>query len=372
MSSTRLRAATLVLVLVTSCTNTFGLDPVSVDDDLDGVLDDADNCPQAFNPRQQDFDRDGIGDHCGVCASPSNRDDDGDGIDDACDACVGPGEVGLDVGGDGIDDGCESCPEATGQDLDADGVDDACDSCLRGPPLDEDGDGVANACDDCPSRPDPMQAQANDADRLGDLCDPDTDPLGASGMAVTQTHRLFDPFVGPPGSWAHLGASISDGLAHLPAGEYGQTNAKVSDQFLVETVVRFPTSAADASFEVRAEGFVTGGINCQLTPCNVAMTCTLTGDGQLVLQSFTNSTTPNMPNEVLDVSAPIRLWVRSSFSTLSPGGGLSQLCVGVDVHGTVVSLEEHEVTNAKAIVFTPSITARLHPVDVHYVWLVSN
>ena len=34
------------------------------DADGDGVCDDADNCPAAFNPAQSDFDADGIGDAC--------------------------------------------------------------------------------------------------------------------------------------------------------------------------------------------------------------------------------------------------------------------------------------------------------------------
>lgn len=359
------------LVLVASCTGTFGLDPVSVDDDLDGLLDDADNCPQTYNPMQQDFDRDGTGDHCGVCAAPSARDDDFDGIDDACDACVGPGEVGSDVGDDGIDDGCEPCPAATGQDLDTDGVDDACDSCLRGPPLDEDGDSVANACDNCPSRPNPLQEHINDEDRVGDACDPDTDSLGASGLTAAQTPRMFDPFVGSPGSWAYLAAPTSDGIAHLTAGDHGEASAKLSDELLIETTVRFPTPTADATFVVELDGtaLVTPA-GCQFQ-CEASFTCTLTGDGHLALKTLYDNVTTSI--DVLDVSAPIMLWVRSSTSTRSTSGTLSQLCVGVDIHGTVVSTREDDIAiPTKEMRYTAFFRAGPQPVDLHYVWLVSN
>ena len=49
-----------------------------VDSDGDGLLDDADNCPDVPNPDQKDSDGDGFGDACDV-------DDDGDGIIDADD-----------------------------------------------------------------------------------------------------------------------------------------------------------------------------------------------------------------------------------------------------------------------------------------------
>lgn len=51
------------------------------DTDGDGVFDHLDNCPSVFNPDQDDFDADGIGDPC-------DEDADGDGVIDAVDECL--------------------------------------------------------------------------------------------------------------------------------------------------------------------------------------------------------------------------------------------------------------------------------------------
>ncbi len=76
------------------------------DIDLDGILDDVDNCPYAFNPTQIDTDGDGFGDTC-------DPDIDGDGDLNAADNCVylaNPAQ--LDIDRDGIGDDCD--PDADG------------------------------------------------------------------------------------------------------------------------------------------------------------------------------------------------------------------------------------------------------------------
>ena len=79
-------------------------DPVAAnpDDDGDGILDGADNCPLIANAEQEDFDTDGFGDACDV-------DDDNDGSLDGADCdplnmAVFPGAAEI---CNGIDDNCD-------------------------------------------------------------------------------------------------------------------------------------------------------------------------------------------------------------------------------------------------------------------------
>jgi hypothetical protein len=68
--------------------DTIGLGP---DSDGDGYVDVEDNCPDVYNPSQEDTDGDGIGDVCDNCpniANPGQADLDGDGVGDACDGDI--------------------------------------------------------------------------------------------------------------------------------------------------------------------------------------------------------------------------------------------------------------------------------------------
>ncbi len=59
------------------------------DSDSDSLIDECDNCPQDYNPEQEDTDLDGLGnvcDNCPLTYNPEQEDSDGDGIGDACDS----------------------------------------------------------------------------------------------------------------------------------------------------------------------------------------------------------------------------------------------------------------------------------------------
>lgn len=74
------------------------------DSDSDGVPNEEDNCPYGYNPGQEDFDQDGIGDVC-------DPDDDNDGLIDEIDACPFQDSSGLDADNDGCIDTFEGLVE---------------------------------------------------------------------------------------------------------------------------------------------------------------------------------------------------------------------------------------------------------------------
>ncbi|MEM7246498.1 MAG: thrombospondin type 3 repeat-containing protein [Acidobacteriota bacterium] len=177
--------------------------PFQDDTDGDEVGDDCDTCPAIADPTQADSDADGGGDACDNCpivSNPLQRDEDLDGVGDACDLCPGEDDgAGMDVDRDGVGDACDNCPDtANGAqvDSDQDGAGDACDDCtdldaddfgvtgfapetcardncpdlFNDDQLDSDMDGMGDACDNCPDGPAGAQADADD-DGVGDGCD---------------------------------------------------------------------------------------------------------------------------------------------------------------------------------------------------------
>jgi hypothetical protein len=157
-----------------------------VDTDRDGITDASDNCPNEFNPNQEDLDRDGIGnacdedgdgdgvldrDNCSNVSNPDQRDTDGDGLGDACDPVDNRPSPPVDTDGDGVSDANDNCRNqrnADQADLDRDGLGDVCDG-------DIDGDGIVNNVDNCVNVANRDQAD-NDGDRIGNVCDASPNP----------------------------------------------------------------------------------------------------------------------------------------------------------------------------------------------------
>ena len=112
-----------------------------VDGDGDGLHDGEDNCPVVSNPRQDDYDRDGVGDTCDACPERWGSRSYG------CPGEIGPPSdmtraewrvhfAGTDWDGDGISLPHDLCPTVGSSDQgdrDGDGWGDACDRCADVP-----------------------------------------------------------------------------------------------------------------------------------------------------------------------------------------------------------------------------------------------
>ena len=180
-----------------------------VDNDADGRGNMCDNCPDDFNPIQEDGDHDGIGDVCDDCSdvdwdgygdpdiaaiscledncpndwNTDQADGDGDTVGDVCDNCPDdPNTDQADSDDDGYGDVCDNCPETANPsqvDRDFDGVGDHCDNCPDSANTDQangDGDSYGDVCDNCP---DVAGGQYDaDNDGIGDICDECTDTDG--------------------------------------------------------------------------------------------------------------------------------------------------------------------------------------------------
>ena len=184
---------------------------ILADSDGDGVDNAVDNCPNNFNPCQENVDNDAFGDAC-------DTDIDADGILNASDNCAFVANAGQgNTDGDQFGDVCDNCTTVSNNDqgdLDGDGSGDACDLCT-----DTDGDGAADpgfpasTCqvDNCPAVANASQADA-DADNVGDQCDncvntpnPDqydenVDGVGdaCDGQLHIQSYILPEGYLGEP------------------------------------------------------------------------------------------------------------------------------------------------------------------------------
>ncbi|MCA1818558.1 MAG: thrombospondin type 3 repeat-containing protein, partial [Halobacteriales archaeon] len=177
----------------------------STDVDLDGVPDNADNCPSIPNAVQTDADHDGFGDACqsdltapepvaitvARAAQRHNVDSDFDGIMDAADNCVGIANMDQsDVDGDNVGDQCD-------QDADGDGVPNF--------------DAAGKTLDNCPLQPN--RDQTVTCDRLA-LATVGKQSLAGNDVRPAAAAEAAAPV---PSSWAASAAPIGLGVLALLA-----------------------------------------------------------------------------------------------------------------------------------------------------------
>jgi hypothetical protein len=114
------------------------------DPDVDFWPDNQDNCPDNYNPFQEDGDVDGIGNICEVPACSADPDCDNDNVSDGR---LDPDGGGAIVAGP---DNCLLVPNTNQLNQDSDSLGNACDNCptvTNGDQLNIDGDSFGDACD---------------------------------------------------------------------------------------------------------------------------------------------------------------------------------------------------------------------------------
>lgn len=197
------------------------------DTDQDGVPDDIDNCPERFNPTQEDLDGDGLGNLC-------DPDRDGDGF---------PEKQYYAFSGETKDpfvpwDNCPSLYNPDQSDWNQDGEGDACNSKPPAKPKDTDNDRLPDTQDNCPTIFNPEQ-QDTDGDGVGNVCDPDRD---GDGVADNKDNcSAYNPDqTDDDNDGIGLPCDLDDGLSH-------SANVKVDPGKLASMPLPFDLCFKDGS-----------------------------------------------------------------------------------------------------------------------------
>jgi len=122
-------------IVTVSSGNILDQDCPDSDSDSDGIIYAQDNCPQVYNPQQEDCDGNGVGDACEI-------DCDGNGSADICDIANG---TAKDCNVNGIPDFCDIA-SGLAKDCNSNGIPDSCDI-ANGTAKDCNGNGIPDFCD---------------------------------------------------------------------------------------------------------------------------------------------------------------------------------------------------------------------------------
>lgn len=171
------------------------------DYDFDGILDNADNCPYAYNPGQLDFDFDGDGDVCDLDA-------DNDGLSNTMELSIGTNPLDKDSDDDTLDDYYEFSVIMTDPllaDTDGDGLTDDVED--NGPTMprdiDTDDDGISDGDEDADhdGTYDPMETDPMNSDTDNDLLNDGLESGVTFGYSGGTSAGTGVPIYGTAGSW---------------------------------------------------------------------------------------------------------------------------------------------------------------------------
>jgi hypothetical protein len=237
--------------------------PSGPDIDSDGITDSLDNCPNAPNTDQEDWDSDSTGDACDNSDGDNffdNIDDsnDGDGVIDVYDDCpntpstetadsTGCSNSQIDTDGDSVYDNTDLCPNTpTSETVNADGCSNS--------QTDGDQDGVYDSVDSCPFE----DATGNDEDNDGCI-DPTPPPEGLiDTTGLEQGAAVVEQAV----EWTNLETEevITTDAPTLTETEVlnNEKTVSVSSDYAYQNVLTYATIPNKAQSKVKLHWMING------------------------------------------------------------------------------------------------------------------